>query len=93
MPYPYRKAKKTLAGICLLLTEEPDPNMPSTAIERFDYEESRQVLRVVFRSGAVYEYHDVPEAVYLNFKRAKSKGRFLNRVVKGSFDFKKVSGE
>ena len=38
--------------------------MPSSVIARYSYNTETQVLRVVFVSGMVYDYKNVPEAVY-----------------------------
>lgn len=39
------------------------------------------VLRVRFRDGTPWEYFDVPPNVWRNFRRVKSPGRFINRVL------------
>ncbi len=67
--------------------------MPSTVIESFHYNEESQTLRVHFLSGNVYDYHDVPEKVFEKMKRYKSKGTFLNRFIKGSFEYSRVDQE
>jgi hypothetical protein len=38
-------------------------------------------LRVQFRDGSRYVYFQVPPTVWKNFKRVKSPGRFVNRVL------------
>jgi len=55
------------------------------------YNPQSHVLRVIFVSGMVYDYLNVPEAVYAAMKRSGSKGTYLNRHIKGYFDFKKIS--
>ena len=52
--------------------------MPSTVIRRFQYDPDRQALDVVFTTGRVYRYRDVPPAVAEAFRAAFSKGRFFN---------------
>ncbi|MFA6060326.1 MAG: KTSC domain-containing protein [Taibaiella sp.] len=64
--------------------------MPSSVIITAHYNKDTQVLKVIFRSGAVYEYYGVPEEVYLFYMKAKSKGTFLNKFIKGNFEFEKV---
>ena len=64
--------------------------MPSTVIRSFYYDAGKQVLKVVFVSGSVYEYLKVPEEVYLSMKTSSSKGEYLNKIIKGQFDFKKI---
>lgn len=65
--------------------------MPSSVIVTAHYDKDTQVLKVIFRSGAVYEYYGVPEEVYLMYMKAKSKGTFLNKFIKGNFEFEKVN--
>ena len=64
--------------------------MPSSVIRRFEYAAETQTLRVVFVSGAVYEYHDVPAEVAEAFAAARSKGEFFGRVIRPVFRFEKV---
>ena len=67
--------------------------MPSTVIESFYYDQGSQTLRVNFLSGNVYDYHKVPEKVFLKMKGYKSKGTFLNRFVKGNYEYTKVTDD
>ena len=64
--------------------------MPSSVIARYEYHVQSAVLRVVFVSGMVYDYKDVPESVYQAMKKSKSKGIFLNQHIKGVYDFSRV---
>jgi hypothetical protein len=64
--------------------------MPSTVIAHIDYDAVHCVLRIVFLSGAVYEYLQVPEAVYESLKQYREKGIFLNKFIKGKYAYKKV---
>ena len=43
-------------------------------------------LRVRFRDGTPWEYYDVPPNVWRNFRRVKSPGRFINRVL-NNYDY------
>lgn len=64
--------------------------MPSTVIATMEYKAAERRLRVTFVSGMVYEYKDVPEEVYQAMKTSGAKGIYLNRHIKGKFDFEKV---
>lgn len=64
--------------------------MPSSVVAAMQYDPSSLVLRVIFVSGSVYEYLDVPESVYLDMKKSGSKGEYLNRYIKKHFAFKKI---
>lgn len=67
----------------LLLPYQPTPsiNPPRPRTLAAGYDPRTQTLRVKFRDGPVYEYHDVPPRVWRNFKRVKSPGRAINRVL------------
>ena len=49
------------------------------------------MLTIVYVSGAVYNYLDVPQEVFDDFRAAFSKGVYLNRNIKPFFKYKKVS--
>jgi hypothetical protein len=64
--------------------------MPSTVIASTKYDPETATLRVIFLSGAIYDYLNVPPQVYGEMKNAFSKGTFLNERIKTSYEFKKV---
>ena len=64
--------------------------MPSSVIEHMHYDNDTQTLRVVFVSGAVYDYKKVPANVYRAMQLAPSKGTFLNTNIKAHYLFEKV---
>ena len=64
--------------------------MPSTVIEKYYYKKESQILTIVFVSGIVYKYKNVPEHIYKKMKASFSKGIFLNTYIKGVYDFEKV---
>lgn len=59
----------------------------SSNIEAIGHDNDAQELYVRFLSGATYVYHGVPKEVYENLMAAPSKGSFLNREVKGVYEF------
>jgi len=61
--------------------------MPSTAIEWAQWKDN--VLSVKYRGGDRYDYLDVPEQVYQEYKATMSKGQFINFVVKPKYRFRK----
>jgi len=65
--------------------------MPSSVIAHIAYQKEKKSLIVVFLSGQVYAYEQVPEKIYREFKAAISKGNYLNRKIKKLFKGKKVS--
>jgi KTSC domain-containing protein len=63
------------------------PPVTSSAIERIDYDDRAQELRIAFVGGNVYKYYGVPRPIYDRFLRARSKGAFFNLAIKDRFDF------
>ena len=56
--------------------------MERTAVRSRDiaivgYDEKESVLEITFRGGGVYQYQDVPEAVYRELMAAPSHGNYL----------------
>ena len=66
--------------------------MPSSVIASMQYDPESQTLRIIFVSGIVYDYVNVPAEIYAAMKRSGSKGTYLNRHIKGHFDFRKIKG-
>ena len=65
-------------------------NMPSSVIKSYFYDEDKKILRIVYQSGAVYDYLNLSQTVFDDFKSAFSKGTFLNKVIKPKFRFRKI---
>lgn len=65
--------------------------MPSSVIFTVHYDPSSLILRVTFVSGVIYEYKNVPEEVYAAFKSSDAKGIYLNKYIKGKYEFEKVN--
>lgn len=63
----------------------------SSNVEAIGYESATRELHVRFsKSGETYVYYEVEEWVFEDFKRADSKGTFLNTTVKGRYNFGKL---
>jgi hypothetical protein len=56
-----------------------------------DYEYHQQVLKVNFADGNVYEYFDVPKAVYVKLINAETPGRFARRHIYNNFVYRSTS--
>ena len=61
----------------------------SSNIEAIGYDPNAQELFVQFLSGATYVYHGVPQEIYDNLMASPSQGSYLNREIKGVFDYTK----
>lgn len=62
----------------------------SSNVAEVGYEAYSMLLEVAFVSGSVYQYFDVPEAVYQELLRASSVGKFLNEHIKGSYRYARL---
>lgn len=65
--------------------------MPSSVVAHMRYDPATATLRIVYVSGMVYDYKKVPGKVYEAMQKATSKGKYLNRYIKGKYDFEKVA--
>ena len=65
--------------------------MPSAVIAGIKYDAASSTLRVVYVSGMVYDYKNVPEEVYIAMRTSFSKGAFLNQHIKGKYIYEKIS--
>ncbi|ACU64176.1 KTSC domain-containing protein [Chitinophaga pinensis] len=65
--------------------------MPSSVVYKMHYDQETATLRVIFVSGMVYDYKNVPEEVYQAMKTSGSKGTYLNKHIKGHYAYEKVS--
>ena len=54
------------------------------------YDAKTMKLEVEFKDGAVYQYFDVPAAVYQGLMRADSKGAFMHANVSYSYRHPKL---
>ncbi|AYZ34161.1 KTSC domain-containing protein [Chryseobacterium indologenes] len=65
--------------------------MPSSVVYNFVYFPETEILRIIYQSGAVYDYMKVPAGIFEKFKAARSKGFFLNKVIKPKFKYIRIS--
>jgi KTSC domain-containing protein len=65
--------------------------MPSTVIASMYYDVELHSLKIIFVSGLIYEYKNVPEDIYNQLKTSGSKGTYFNRHIKGNYQFEKVN--
>ena len=72
------------------VTETAMEEVESTLIKEAGYDEATQVLTVKFVNGdEIYEYKNVPKAVYDELMAAESKGSFFTKNIKGKYEFEK----
>ena len=63
----------------------------STTLSTVAYDEARKLLRLEFRSRAIYQYFGVPAAVHQALMDAPSKGSYFNRFIRGHFPYAPAS--
>jgi hypothetical protein len=62
----------------------------SSNIKEVGYNYEREVLRIEFLNGGVYDYFNVPSIEFNGLRSADSKGKYLHKNIKGNYRFKKV---
>ena len=81
----------TLAGIIFWLQNLPNNGtMPSSVVSAIRYDATTLTLRVIYVSGSIYDYKQVPEKIYKDMRVASSKGEFLNKHIKPNYEFEKI---
>lgn len=65
-------------------------SVQSSNIRSVGFEASSLTLEVEFNSGSIYQYLNVPESEYEGLMDAGSKGRYLNRNIKGRYQDTKI---
>jgi len=63
----------------------------STTLATVAYDEARELLRLEFRSQAIYHYLGVPPIMHHALLNASSKGRYFNLAIRGRFPYKRVA--
>jgi hypothetical protein len=66
----------------------------STNIEKFRYDMDSLILEIEFKKGTVYQYFDVPNAIYESFvsqvNSGGSAGQYFNSNIKGYYRFARI---
>jgi hypothetical protein len=62
----------------------------SSNIITVGYDSGSETLEIEFKSGAVYQYYNVSEHLYEQFKAAPSKGQFFHIYIKDAVPFSRV---
>lgn len=77
----------------IILQNSLDKRIPveSDYLRSVGYDSSIQVLEIEFQKGEVYQYQDVPTAVYAELMNAKSHGKYFNANIKDVYPYRKLS--
>lgn len=62
----------------------------SSNVVSVGYDPNTLTLEVEFKGDSVYQYFDVPKAVYQELMQASSIGQYLNANIKQSYRYAKV---
>ena len=65
----------------------------SSMIDAFRYSEPNQALEVMFKNGSIYQYFDVPPAVFEQFSSASiegSYGKSFNGFIRGHYRYARL---
>jgi hypothetical protein len=71
-----------------VLKSLPTPDLValrSASLAQVAYDRHREILQVMFRDGAVYQYATVPVQAYRDLLRATSKGSYFNLHIRGRY--------
>lgn len=59
----------------------------SENLSRVRYDEKTATLEIEFNGGRVYQYFDVPQAIFEALLAAESHGKFFHEQIKGHFRY------
>ena len=62
----------------------------SSNIRSISYNPETEVLVVEYLNGSMYEYLKVPSYIYDGLVESESKGSFMNKLVKGTYEYIKI---
>ena len=57
----------------------------SSNLAEVGYDPDTETLEIMFRSGFIYQYYNMPAFMYERFMQANSLGTFFNASIKGQF--------
>jgi hypothetical protein len=62
----------------------------SSNIERIGYDSQLSTLRIEFKSNRTYDYFNVPESVFNEFRQASSVGRYHATNIKNAYPYTEI---
>ena len=62
----------------------------SSNIAEVGYDEISKTLEILFRSGGLYQYFDVPSKEYSGLMKANSHGKYFIARIKGKYRYKRI---
>ena len=58
----------------------------STALKSVGYNPDERLLETELITERIYQYKEVPEAIYLNLMKAESLGRYYNKYIRDEYE-------
>lgn len=62
----------------------------STNIVSVGYDEASETLEIEFKSGAVYQYYNVPQVIYEGLRGAPSAGQFFAYEIRDRYAYSRT---
>lgn len=62
----------------------------SSSISSIGYDNESQILEIEFKNGSLYHYFDIPQSIFDQLMNASSHGTYLNRTIKGSYNYRRI---
>lgn len=62
----------------------------SSNVAEVGYDPTTMTMEVAFTNGTIYQYFDIPEALFQEMLHSESIGKFLNSQIKNSYRYAKV---
>lgn len=62
----------------------------SSSIAEIGYDSNTATLEIMFSDGRVYQYFEVPQAIYEDLMNAPSIGRYFHVHIRGNFRFARI---
>lgn len=66
-----------------------DP-VASSNLVSMGYDPDSETLEIEFRNGTIYQYYNIPQALYEQFVTANSMGSFLNTHIRNAYPYSRV---
>lgn len=62
----------------------------SSNLASIGYDANKEILEVEFNHGGVYQYFDVPSAIYKELMGAPSHGVYFSANIRNDYEFEKL---
>lgn len=66
--------------------------LTSSTLSSAGWDPSHGILEIEFRNHGLYQYEEVPEAVYLGLLGADSPGRFFRERIRSVYRYRRSTG-